>query len=113
LPLTVSTLLSFVNWNPSPVVLLVSKKFGEQQKLIVQASDGTKVELALGTYLDWPRWSPDGSELLFFRSQPAPDKANQSPKSSGIYVISRLGGVARLIPHGGYSCWFAPDASQI
>ena len=82
-------------------VAYVSRKPGEQQKLIVQASDGTKVELALGTYLDWPRWSPDGSELLFFRSQPAPDKANQSPKSSGIYVISRLGGVARLIPHGG------------
>ena len=94
-------------------VAYVSRKPGEQQKLIVQASDGTKVELALGTYLDRPRWSPDGSELLFFRDQPAPDKANQSAKDSGIHVISRLGGVARLIPQGEYACWFAHDASQI
>jgi Tol biopolymer transport system component len=87
-------------------VAYVSRNPGEQQKLIVQASDGTKVELARGAFLDFPRWSPDGSELLF-------NKANQSAKDSGIHVISRLGGVAHPISEEPYACWLAPNGSQI
>jgi serine/threonine protein kinase/Tol biopolymer transport system component len=94
-------------------VAYILEKPGEQQKLIVQASNGTNVELARGASLDLPRWSPDGSELLFFRYQPAPDKANQSARDSGIHVISRLGGVAHPISGGPYACWLAPDGSQI
>ena len=36
-------------------VAYVSRKYGEQDKLIVQASNGTNVELAQGPYLDYPR----------------------------------------------------------
>jgi eukaryotic-like serine/threonine-protein kinase len=94
-------------------VVYISRKYGEPQKLIVQASNGTKVELARGTFLDWPRWSPDGSEVLFPRSEPALDKADPTTKHSGTFVVSRLGGVARPLSEVGYACWFAPDGSRI
>ena len=94
-------------------VAYVSRKPGEQQKLIVQSSSGAEVELAQGEILHTPRWSPDGSELLFGRWEPALNEKDQSAKSSGIYVVSRLGGVARPLPIGGYACWLTPDGSQI
>jgi serine/threonine protein kinase len=81
-------------------VVYVSRTPGEPEKLIVQASNGTKVELAQGASLDLPRWSPNGSEVLF-------------NGISGISIVSRLGGVARPLGMGVYACWFAPDGSQI
>jgi serine/threonine protein kinase/WD40 repeat protein len=96
-------------------VAYVSEKAGEQQKLIVQASNSAKVELAQGVSLNLPRWSPDGSEVLFYMYyDPTLDKANQTAKRSGTYVVSRLGGVARLIENvGTMACWLARDGSQI
>jgi eukaryotic-like serine/threonine-protein kinase len=88
-------------------------KRGEPQKLVLQASNGAKVELSQGTLLNAPRWSPDGSEVLFSRYEPAPDKAEQAAASSGMYVVSRLGGSARLIDKAGLGCWLTPDGSQI
>ncbi len=94
-------------------VAYVSRKPGEQQKLIVQAPSGAKVELAQGTYLNDPRWSPDESEVLFTKVDPAVDKADQTAKSSGIILVSRLGGAARSMNKASMACWFAPDGSQI
>jgi serine/threonine protein kinase len=87
-------------------VSYVSKKPGEKQKLMVQSSNGAALELARGAVINTPRWSPDGSELLFFWFEPA-------AKTRGIFVVSRLGGVARLISDGAYACWLAPDGSQL
>jgi serine/threonine protein kinase len=94
-------------------VAYVSDKPNEQQKLMVQASNGTEVELAQGTYLGFPRWSPDGSEVLFLRRDPVLAKVDRLANGSGIYVVSRLGGVARLIDKAGMACWLAPDGSQV
>jgi eukaryotic-like serine/threonine-protein kinase len=94
-------------------VAYVSKKPGEPEKLIVQASDGTQLELARRAGISRPRWSPDGSELLFFSYDPELEKTDQTAKSGGISVVSRLGGVARPIIRRGYACWLAPDGSQI
>ena len=88
-------------------VAYVSRKYGEQDKLIVQASNGTNVELAQGPYLDNPRWSPDGSEVLFYEFEPALDRADQTAKR-GIHVVSRLGGVGRVMPgmlDASDACW--------
>jgi serine/threonine protein kinase/Tol biopolymer transport system component/DNA-binding winged helix-turn-helix (wHTH) protein len=101
-------------------VAYVSTKPGEQEKLIVQALNGTKVELAHGN-LGGPRWSPDGSEVLFANYDRAVDKMGRTANSSGdhIYVVSRLGGVARPISQishgvdGATACWLASDGSQI
>ena len=85
-------------------VAYVSRKYGEQDKLVVQASNGTNVELAQGPYLNYLHWSPDGSEVLFLRS-------DASMKNWGIFVVSRLGGVARgmpgttMQPAGMQACW--------
>jgi serine/threonine protein kinase len=92
-------------------VAYVSKVFGEQQKLMVQASNGFSVELARGTEILRPRWSPDGSEVLFFDFEPAPSETK--PTASGVFVVSRLGGAVRPIFPAFYACWFAADGSQI
>ncbi len=89
-------------------VSYVSKKPGEKQKLMVQASNGAELELAQGTGISRPRWSPDGSEVLFERHE-----ADPTAKSFGIFVVSRLGGTVRSIGGGGYGCWLSPDGFQI
>ena len=94
-------------------VAYISRKPGEPQKLIVQAANGTKVELAQSDFLNYPRWSPDGSEVLFLRFEPGLEKPNQTAKRTGIYVVSRLGGVARRISDAAMACWLASDGSQI
>jgi serine/threonine protein kinase/Tol biopolymer transport system component len=97
-------------------VAYVSKVFGEQQKLMVQASNGASAELARGTErgtIGRPRWSPDGSEVLFYTFEPAPSETKPTAKNYAISVVSRLGGVVRPIFAAAYACWFAPDGSQI
>jgi len=95
-------------------VAYVSREPGEPQKLIVQADNGAKVELAHSDFIAYPRWSPDGSEVLFYGSNVAPDKSDQSVTiHSGIYAVSRLGGTVRLIGTGFWGCWLVPDGTQI
>jgi serine/threonine protein kinase/Tol biopolymer transport system component len=94
-------------------VVYVSRKLGEQPRLIAQATNGAELELARGAAIGRPRWSPDGSEVLFFRYDPELNKTDRTAKSWGISVVSRLGGMARPIVRASYACWFAPDGSQI
>jgi serine/threonine protein kinase/Tol biopolymer transport system component len=94
-------------------VAYVSRKSGEQQRLMVQASGGAELELVRGAFIEFPRWSPDGSEVLFFRFEPALYKSDNSAKNAGISIVSRLGGVVRPLFGATHACWFAPDGSQI
>jgi serine/threonine protein kinase/Tol biopolymer transport system component len=95
-------------------VAYVSRKFGEQDRLMLQASNGAILELARATELDFPRWSPDGSQLLFSKYEPELHQMDHnSAEGLGISVVSRLGGVIRPIFPANYACWFAPDGSQI
>jgi serine/threonine protein kinase len=87
-------------------VSYVSKKPGEKQKLMVQSSNGAELELARGAAIYAPRWSTDSSEVLFSWIEP-------QAKTRGIFVVSRLGGVARQISDGAYACWLAPDGSKL
>jgi serine/threonine protein kinase len=82
-------------------VAYVSRKPNQEQTLMVQASNGAELELARGVVISFPRWSPDGSEVLFYRL------------NYGISVVSRLGGVVRPISGGLYACWLAADGSQV
>jgi serine/threonine protein kinase len=97
-------------------VAYVRKKFGEQQKLIVQALNGSSIEIAKAERISNPLWSPDGSEVLFrFVRQPA---SESTPKDeTGISVVSRLGGTERLIDKGShvqeYACWLRVDGSEV
>ncbi len=94
-------------------VAYISRKPGEQQKLMLQASNGAALELARSTDIEYPRWSPDGSEVLFFRNEPALYDAEPTAKNRGISVVSRLGGVVRPIGTGQCACWTAPDGSEV
>ena len=96
------------------LVAYVLRKVAEPDKLMEQASNGPIVELARATELDFPRWSPDGSEVLFSKYEPESYEIDRSSaKGRGISVVSRLGGVMRSISQANYACWFAPDGSQI
>jgi eukaryotic-like serine/threonine-protein kinase len=94
-------------------VAYVSRKPGEQQKLVVQASNGAQLELARGATIDHPLWSPDGSEVLFHKWEPALFSVEPTVNNKGISVVSRLGGVVRPIGIGQYACWLAQDGSQV
>jgi len=95
-------------------VAYASRRPGEPQKLILQASSGVDLELASGNWVERPRWSPDGAEVLFHIWDPVLDAARQQASRNGIFVVSRLGGVVRPITdRGSYFCWFASDGSQI
>jgi serine/threonine protein kinase len=99
-------------------VAYVRKKFGEQQKLIVQASNGSSVEIAHATSIFNPLWSPDGSEILFeFVREPAASEPGSPKGKDGIAVVSRLGGNERPIDKESltreYACWLTTDGSEI
>jgi Tol biopolymer transport system component len=93
-------------------VAYVREKFGEQQKLIVQASNGSSIEIAQAELIHNPLWSPDGSEVLFYFV-----RESGGSEAGGISVVSRLGGNERLIDKGShireYACWLTPDGSEV
>lgn len=94
-------------------VAYVTQKLDEPQKLMVQASNGTSIELARGTEIRSPRWSPDGAEVLFLKREPAFSRTEHSENYFGIFVVSRLGGVARPIAKAVYACWLTSDGAEI
>jgi serine/threonine protein kinase/Tol biopolymer transport system component len=88
-------------------VAYVTGKFVQGQKLIMQASNGSTLELAHGKYVGNPLWSPDGSELVFAGTEPSPEP------HAAVFLVSRLGGAARLIrDEEAFACW-SPDGSEI
>jgi eukaryotic-like serine/threonine-protein kinase len=84
-------------------VAFVRRKSGEDNTLVVQASNGTTQELSHAGLIEAPRWSPNGSELLYYSTD---------SDSRGIRIVSRLGGAARRIGSGAYGCWLSEDGSQ-
>ena len=100
-------------------IAYVRKKFGEQQKLMVQASNGSSVEIAKAERIFDPLWSPDGSEVLFnFVREPASEAGTpKKDEITGISVVSRLGGTERPIDTGShvreYACWLTADGSEV
>jgi Tol biopolymer transport system component/DNA-binding winged helix-turn-helix (wHTH) protein len=79
---------------------------GNEQKLMLQdLSGGRSLELLHEQRLWRPKWSPDGSEVVLGVFQ-------ESSKTRGTLVVSRLGGTPRRVGEGGFSCWL-PDGLQI
>jgi serine/threonine protein kinase len=87
-------------------VAYVVRNYGEDKKLIVQAPNGSTLELAHGPWLGGPLWSPDGSDLVFIGHD---GSAESTPH---VFLISRLGGVARKFGVDSYACW-SPDGAGI
>ncbi len=99
-------------------VAYVRRKFGEQEKLLVQASNGSSLEIAQARHLYSPLGSPDGSEVLFESLRGSGVSKHGSPGSEdGIAVVSRLGGSEHLIDKGShvreYACWLTADRSEL
>jgi len=98
-------------------IAYVRRKFGEQQKLIVQAANGSSIEIAKAERISNPLWSPDGSEVLFNFVRESALEAGTPKEDTGISVVSRLGGTERLIDkrsHGQeYACWLTADGSEV
>ena len=81
-------------------VAYVTKKYGEPQKLIVQSRlTDFSLELVQSSSISGPRWSPNGTELLFI------GRPNKS-EASGIYWVDHLGGPAHWVDgERKYACW--------
>jgi WD40-like Beta Propeller Repeat len=84
-------------------VAYVIKEYGEKDKLVMQAMNGSVLELAKAESINDPRWS-DSSELLFQQSDAS---------THGVLLVSRLGGAARRLGRGYHSCWVTTDGSQV
>jgi eukaryotic-like serine/threonine-protein kinase len=85
-------------------IAYVTGKTGQQQRLMLQdLKGGQAIEISKALGIAYPRWSPDGSELAFFL---------YDPPQQYLFLIPRLGGSARFIARGAFSCW-SPDGSQI
>ncbi len=87
-------------------VAYVVRKHGEDNQLMVQAPNGSTLELTRGPFLAGPLWSPDGSDLVFIGNDRS---AEATPH---VFLISRLGGVARKFGAATNACW-SPDGAGI
>lgn len=71
---------------------------------VVRQDGGELTRLAVGAT---PRWSPDGTRLIFMR-----DEANDPMREPGIFVIDRDGQGEVRVGHGRWPDW-SPDGRQI
>src|SRR5271170_1735940 len=88
-------------------VAFVIRPPGEDMKLMVQdLSGGPSLELMHSTNLEHPSWAPDGSKLLFTAT-------TEQQERGALFVVSRLGGAARRVGWGFYSCWLSGGTQVI
>src|SRR5687768_2741915 len=78
---------------------------GPDKRLIVQqVENGQPVSIVAAPELGYLRWSPDGSQLLYWARGAGHD---------GVYAIPQLGGIPRLISRRQFvACW-SPDGQTI
>jgi Tol biopolymer transport system component len=81
-----------------------SEKRGEQNVIIQDRLNSQTVEVFRGRSCGYLKWLPDSSELSF-SAFPLDDSQAYS------YVVPRLGGAARRLPHSPVGSW-SPDGSR-
>jgi Tol biopolymer transport system component/DNA-binding winged helix-turn-helix (wHTH) protein len=85
-------------------IAYVSNDVPEKQLMVQELSGGPALPIFSAPEIGYPRWSPDGTELLIWARGAGPD---------GVYVMSQLGGTPRRIAAGLFiACW-SPDGSTI
>jgi Tol biopolymer transport system component/DNA-binding winged helix-turn-helix (wHTH) protein len=72
--------------------------------MVRQVSGGQAITVATSTEASMLRWSPDGSQLMFFL---------RGPGRNGFYVAPRTGGSLRLITQGPLRSTWSPDGRTI
>lgn len=76
------------------------------RRIVVQdLESGQQVTIATAAEAGGLRWSPDGSEVLFFARNPE--------QSGGLFVVSTSGGIARPIVGGQFVASWSPDGQRI
>lgn len=85
-------------------IAYVTGQQGDQKLMMQGLSGGPSIELLHAELLSFPRWSPDGSEVLLMGSLDG--------KREETLILSRLGGTPRQVGGPGESCW-SRDGSQI
>jgi Tol biopolymer transport system component/DNA-binding winged helix-turn-helix (wHTH) protein len=85
-------------------IAYVSIDSPHRRVLVQELSGGRPVTVFSAPEVGWLRWSPDGTELLFWA---------RGDGLTGTYVVPQLGGSARKIAGGAFvACW-SPDSSAI
>ncbi len=112
MPAPVHRQVTFTGQEGSPTVspdgrriAYVSDRSPEKKLIVQELAGGQPIEIFGAPEVNYLRWSPDGSELLFWA---------RGAGRNGIYVVPQLGGRPRLIATGlvFLSCW-SPDGSMI
>ena len=81
---------------------------------LVSTTGGEPRRLTNGPRDSWPRWSPDGSRLLFLRRPDGTDAGK--PRPSQIYFLALNGGEPRAwtdLPEGVSNTGWSPDGKSI
>ncbi len=92
------------------------KKTGYETSIWVAATDGKQppIRLTNGKHDASPRWSPDGSHIVFVRGGDKDESGK--PKPSQLALLSLSGGEARIItdlPKGAAGPVWSPDGKRI
>jgi Tol biopolymer transport system component len=87
------------------VAYVTGKDYHEHRLMLQDLKGGPALELAKAANLGFPRWSPDGSEIIV-------SATFGQGAWSGVILIPRLGGSFRRLGPGHYACW-SPDGSQV
>ena len=85
-------------------IAYVSSASDAQRITVQELPDGRSVTILTAPEAGNLRWSPDGSELLFFARDDGP---------GGLFVVSRFGGVPRKIVSGASVGSWSPDGRRI
>ncbi len=78
-------------------IAYVSTTATEKRLVVQQVDGGQPVSIVAAPELGYPRWSPDGSSLLYWARGAGHD---------GVYVVAHPGGMPRVIRRGPFvGCW--------
>src|SRR5262245_2456798 len=86
-------------------IAYVSMVSADEHVLVIQAlPDGPPLQVFTAPELARPRWSPDGTQLLFWARGGGKD---------GIYLTTQFGSIPRPLGTRVFACGWAPDGSAI
>jgi Tol biopolymer transport system component len=90
------------------LVAYVMGQMGQEQKLMVQGTNGPAIEVAHGGEIFGPRWSPDGSQFFYQQT-----RSDAEPPQIFVLAETRLNDNPRYVTRGGTEACWSPDGTQI
>jgi serine/threonine protein kinase len=84
-------------------IAYVTGEFGSEKVWVQDLTSGHSIEIFSAVYCNYPRWTPDSSEVTF---------SGVKDSQNFIFLVPRLGGPARQLKGFPYFAW-SPDGTQL